>query len=101
MVGVSACVNLPLHHKVQKFFFGTGSPGWSRNKGHKMVVVVVGSVETHRRCKTKHKMVICKKEHEKCLHKIKMSPHFVAYFLLARLGAKLPGPCNHASVQLS
>ena len=39
MVGVSASVNLPLHHKVQKFSFGTGSPGWSRRKGHKMVVM--------------------------------------------------------------
>jgi len=37
MVGVSACVNLPLHHKVQKFSSGTGSPGWSRMKGCKMV----------------------------------------------------------------
>jgi len=26
---VSACVNLPLHHKVQKFSSGTGSPGLS------------------------------------------------------------------------
>jgi len=38
MVGVSASVNLPLHHKVQKFPSGTGSPGWSRKKGRKMVV---------------------------------------------------------------
>jgi len=29
MVGVSACVNLPFHHKVQKFSSGTGSPRWS------------------------------------------------------------------------
>jgi len=40
MVGVSAPVNLPLHHKVQKFSSGTGSPGWSRKKGRKTVVVV-------------------------------------------------------------
>jgi len=40
MVGVSASVNLPLHHKVQKLSSGTVSPGWSRKKGHKMVVVV-------------------------------------------------------------
>jgi len=39
MVNVSASVNLPLHHKVQKFSSGTRSPGWSRKKGHKMVVV--------------------------------------------------------------
>jgi len=42
MVGVSASVNLPLHHKVQTFSSGTGLPGWSRKKGrHKTVVVVV------------------------------------------------------------
>ena len=40
MVGVSASVNLPLHHKVQKFSSGTGSPGWSRKKGRKTVVCV-------------------------------------------------------------
>ena len=40
MAGVSASVNLSLHHKVQKFSSGTGSPGWSRKKGHKRVVVV-------------------------------------------------------------
>jgi len=36
VVGVSAS---PLHHKVQKFSSGTGSPGWSRKKGRKTVVV--------------------------------------------------------------
>jgi len=39
MVGVSASVDLPLHHKVQKFSSGTSSLGWSRKKGRKMVVV--------------------------------------------------------------
>jgi len=39
MVSVSACVNLPLHHKVQKFSSGTGSPGWSQKTGCKTVVV--------------------------------------------------------------
>jgi len=39
MVGVSASVNLPLHHKVQMFSSGTGSPEWSRKKGRKTVVV--------------------------------------------------------------
>jgi len=38
-VGVSASVNLPLHHKVQKFSSGTGSLGWSQKKGRKTVVV--------------------------------------------------------------
>jgi len=37
MVGVSGTLNLLLHHKVQKFSSGTGSPGWF--KGCKMVVV--------------------------------------------------------------
>ena len=41
MVGVSASVNLPLHHKVQKFSSGTSSTGWSLKKGRKTVVVVV------------------------------------------------------------
>ena len=41
IVCVSASVNLPLHHKVHKFSSGTGSPGWSRKKGRKTVVVVV------------------------------------------------------------
>jgi len=39
MVSVSASVNLPLHHKVQKFSSGSSSPGWSRKKGRKTVVV--------------------------------------------------------------
>jgi len=43
MVGVSASVNLPLHDKVQRFSSRTGSPGWSRKKGRKTVVVVVVS----------------------------------------------------------
>ena len=30
---MSVSVNLPLHHKVQKFSSGTSSPGWSREKG--------------------------------------------------------------------
>ena len=41
IVCVSASVNLPLHHKVQKFSSGSGSPVWSRKKGCKTVVVVV------------------------------------------------------------
>jgi len=46
MVDVSASVHLPLHHKVQKFSSGTGSPGWSWIKGHKKVVVVVKRLKT-------------------------------------------------------
>jgi len=41
MVSVSASVNLPLHHKVQKLSSGTGLPGWSRKNGRKTIVVVV------------------------------------------------------------
>jgi len=37
---VSASVNVPWHHKVQKFSSGTSSPRWSRKKGCKMVVCV-------------------------------------------------------------
>jgi len=40
---LSTSVNLPLHHKVQKFSSGTGSPGWSWKKGRKTIVVVVVS----------------------------------------------------------
>ena len=47
MVGVSASVNLPLHHKVQKFSSGSGSPGWSRKNGRKTVVVVVWCYTRH------------------------------------------------------
>jgi len=41
MVGVSASVNPPLHHKVPKFSSGTDSSGWSQKKGRKMVEVVL------------------------------------------------------------
>jgi len=40
IVCVSASVNLPLHHKVQKFSSGTGSPGWSRKRAVKTVVLL-------------------------------------------------------------
>ena len=39
MICVSASVNLPLHHKVQKFSSGTGSSGRSRKKGRKTGVM--------------------------------------------------------------
>jgi len=44
MVDVSASVNLPLHHKVQKFSSGTGSPGWARKWAVKQLcgVAVIG-----------------------------------------------------------
>ena len=35
MVCVSTSVNLPLHYKVQKFFSGTGWPGWSGKRAVK------------------------------------------------------------------
>jgi len=40
MADVSASVNLPLHHKVQKFSSGTSTHGWSQKNGRKTVVVV-------------------------------------------------------------
>jgi len=44
IVGVSASVNLPLHHKVH--FSGTDSPGWSRKKAIKRLWCGVGIVQT-------------------------------------------------------
>jgi len=41
MVSVSASFNLPLHHKFQQYSSGTGSPRWSRKKGHKMGLVTI------------------------------------------------------------
>jgi len=37
--GLSVSVNLPWHYKVQKRSSGTGSPGWSRKRAVKTVVV--------------------------------------------------------------
>jgi len=51
MIGVSASVNLSLHHKVQRFSSGTGSPGWSRKKGRKTVVC---HSEVHNQYITQH-----------------------------------------------
>jgi len=47
MVSVSASVNLPLHHKVQKFSSGTGSPRWSRIKAVNGCVGGVVTVKKH------------------------------------------------------
>jgi len=44
MVDVSASVNLLLHHKVQKFSSGTGSPGGPRKSCKTVVVVVVVTI---------------------------------------------------------
>jgi len=77
MVSVTASVNLPLHHKVQKFssatgpvpekmtynvFSGTlnpthftsatGSPGCSRKKGRKMVVCVSSFLSPNQWCQS-------------------------------------------------
>jgi len=60
MVGVSASLNLLLHHEVQKFSSGTGSPGWFRKKCCKTVgcgcgggafTLLVGRQEEHPTCK--------------------------------------------------
>jgi len=55
---VSASVNLPLHHKVQKFSSGSGSPGWSRKKGHKMVVMVVLEQRKWDKCSRQDQSII-------------------------------------------
>ena len=69
MVCVSASVNLPLHHKVQKFSSGIGSSKWSQNKGRKTVVVVFVPEETFSdkrdrlfmaRCPSRHPSIIVK-----------------------------------------
>ena len=59
MVGVSAALNLPLHHKVHKFSSGTGSPGWSQKKGCKMVVVAhtTACELQHSFCRIQHSTV--------------------------------------------
>jgi len=44
MVDVSASVNLPLHHKVQKFSSGTAHPGGPWEERRKTVVVVCGGL---------------------------------------------------------
>ena len=50
MVSVSASVNLPLHHKVQKFSSGTSSPGWSRKRAVKWLWCVVKEKEDCQNC---------------------------------------------------
>jgi len=54
---VSASVNLPLHHKVQKFSSGTGSSGWSQKKGRKMVVLVASKRKNQLLCTRKHSLL--------------------------------------------
>jgi len=44
MVSVSVSVNLPLHHKVQKYSSSTGIHMWSRKKGHKTPVVTINNL---------------------------------------------------------
>jgi len=60
MVGVFASVNLPLHHKVQKFSSGTDSPGWFRKKGRKTVVVVYADLHSTWTVTTEFKPVLSK-----------------------------------------
>ena len=46
MVGVSASVSLPLHHKVHKFYSGTTSPRWSQKNGCGSCIKIAISVLT-------------------------------------------------------
>jgi len=48
MVGVFASVDLLLHHKVQRFSFGTGSPEWSQKKAVKWLCGVCSESSTIR-----------------------------------------------------
>ena len=57
MVSLSASVNLPLYHKVQKLSSGPGSPGWSQKKGRKTVVVVVVVSSRTAECTWMHNMI--------------------------------------------
>jgi len=73
MVGVSASVNLPLHHKAQKFSSGTGSPGWARKKGRKMVVLVVwwcsnieASLRMAKSCREQINLLVLSFVHGRC-----------------------------------
>jgi len=61
IMGDAGGVNLPLHHKVQKFSSGTGSPGWSREKGHKAVVVVWFHCVLTYYCKTRKRFMLLHK----------------------------------------
>jgi len=49
---VSASVNLPLHHKVEKFSSGTSAPGWSQKKSRKTVVVNLSICKIIENCNT-------------------------------------------------
>jgi len=50
MVGVSASVNLPLHHKVQKLSSGTGSRGRSRMVGWGLTALLTQN-RSYRACR--------------------------------------------------
>ena len=85
-VGVIASVNHPLHHKVHKFSSGTGSPGWSRKKGHKTVVLVVvlhKQYEVHNR-----KQMYCK------WHQI-IRMQMISYMLKASSESHLANQCAY------
>jgi len=66
MVGVCASVNLPLQHKVQKFSSGTGSPGWTRKKGRKVVVCVCMCNKLYY-SETEHSVFKCYLSYGNCL----------------------------------
>jgi len=65
MASVSASVNLSLHHKVQKFSSGTGSPGWSR----KRAVNSCGAGNS-RRLASGAGMLVCLKQGANYLHMV-------------------------------
>ena len=85
MVGVSASVNHPLHHKDQKFSSGIGSPGWSQKKGRKTVVLVV-MVASKRK-----NQLLCMRKHS-LLHRILSGGKRSAGHLTRRAECKAEGP---------
>jgi len=67
-------VNLPLHHKVQKFSSGTGSPRWSQKKGRKTVVVWCGGLQVIISTAPKQSHLICS---PRPIHVLKMVLHWM------------------------
>jgi len=97
MVSVSASVNLPLQQEVQKLSSSTGSPGWSRKKGHKTVVVrgeLLVGVETWKKRDVAHSYV----QHGKLLQCVQYRSHRQrqSSWMWQMLGQKVRSTCHKA-----
>jgi len=92
MVGVSASVNILLHHKVQKFSSGTGSLGWSRKRGRKTVVVVVPDLCLDFSCRPWHH------PNKSFLFHLSLVPSVLIFVLDHLIESSLSSTCsNHLS----